>query len=99
MLTCLDLAWAAVGPFFLKTVTVSQSLSAIFAGLKLIPVMFRTIVIRKTSSVSLKLSFQRALLLEIFVPRFGQSFIYNSSTSSDIMAMITAPSVVGGQRP
>ena len=27
--TCLDLAWAAVGPFFLKTVTVSQSLSAI----------------------------------------------------------------------
>lgn len=30
VLTCLDLAWAAVGPFFLKTVTVSQSLSAIF---------------------------------------------------------------------
>lgn len=29
ILTCLDLAWAAVGPFFLKTVTVSQSLSAI----------------------------------------------------------------------
>ena len=31
MLTCLDLAWAAVGPFFLKTVTVSQSLSAMIS--------------------------------------------------------------------
>lgn len=42
---------------------------------------------------------QRALLPEVFVPRVGQSFIYNSLTSSDIMVATTATPAVGGQQP
>lgn len=54
MLTCLDLAWAAVGPFFLNTVTVSQSLSAIFSELQSIPVVFVNDIKNKVNSTRLK---------------------------------------------
>lgn len=89
MLTCLDLAWATVGPFFLRTVTVSQSLSAMFPEVHSIPVIsnidtkissvFKTSLLKKEGS-GVGRSFQN------YHPHaLSQSFIYNTVVNSDVM--------------
>lgn len=60
--TCLDLAWAAVGPFFLKTVTVSQSLSAMAAVLHSTPATFKIYTEIKPGAVHSKRSPLKAFL-------------------------------------
>lgn len=93
MLTCLDLAWAAVGPFFLNTVTVSQSLSAMFQGVHSIPVMFNNrqknrLQLRVSKMIPLKRVSQCYFVVSdapsrSIIHAFCQSFIENTVVISN----------------